>query len=79
MTVFLTTHYMDEADRVADRIAIIDHGKIVASGTPQELRTQTGDRFARRGVPRADRLDHPRRKSGRRGRDAAHGEDVEET
>ncbi|HYV97498.1 MAG TPA: ATP-binding cassette domain-containing protein [Gemmatimonadaceae bacterium] len=41
VTVFLTTHYMDEADRVAHRIAIIDHGKIVAQGTSQELKTQT--------------------------------------
>jgi ABC-2 type transport system ATP-binding protein len=42
VTVFLTTHYMDEAERVAQRIAIIDHGKIVAQGTPQQLREQTG-------------------------------------
>lgn len=42
VTVFLTTHYMDEADRVAQRIAIIDHGKIVAQGSPQELKQQTG-------------------------------------
>src|SRR5436190_3516611 len=41
VTVFLTTHYMDEADRVADRIAIIDHGKIVAEGSPDELKQQT--------------------------------------
>ena len=41
VTVFLTTHYMDEADRVAQRIAIIDHGKIVAQGTPAELKEQT--------------------------------------
>ena len=41
VTVFLTTHYMDEADRVAHRIAIIDHGKIVAQGTPQALKEQT--------------------------------------
>jgi ABC-2 type transport system ATP-binding protein len=40
-TVFLTTHYMDEADRVAHRIAIMDHGKIVAVGTSAELREQT--------------------------------------
>src|SRR5438270_552545 len=37
-TVFLTTHYMDEADRVAHRIAIIDHGGIVAQGTSQQLK-----------------------------------------
>jgi len=41
VTVFLTTHYMDEADRVAHRIAVIDHGRIVAQGTSQELKTQT--------------------------------------
>ena len=42
VTVFLTTHYMDEAERVANRIAIIDHGKIVAQGSPDELKEQTG-------------------------------------
>ena len=41
-TIFLTTHYMDEADRVAQRIAIIDHGRIVAQGTSAELKEQTG-------------------------------------
>ena len=41
VTVFLTTHYMDEADRVAHRIAIIDHGGIVAQGTSQELKQKT--------------------------------------
>ena len=41
VTVFLTTHYMDEAERVADRLAVIDHGKIVAMGTPEELKQQT--------------------------------------
>lgn len=41
VTVFLTTHYMDEADRVAHRIGIIDHGKLVAQGTPQEIKQQT--------------------------------------
>lgn len=40
-TVFLTTHYMDEADRVAHRIAIIDHGTIVAQGSSAELKQQT--------------------------------------
>src|SRR5216117_993819 len=42
VTVFLTTHYMDEADRVADRIAVIDHGRIVATGSAAELKRQTG-------------------------------------
>ena len=41
VTVFLTTHYMDEADRVAQRIAVIDHGGIVAQGSPQELKDRT--------------------------------------
>jgi ABC-2 type transport system ATP-binding protein len=41
VTVFLTTHYMDEADRVAQRIAVIDHGRIVAQGSPAELKEQT--------------------------------------
>ena len=40
-TVFLTTHYMDEADRVAHRIAIMDHGEIVAQGTSEELKQKT--------------------------------------
>ncbi|WP_018681771.1 daunorubicin resistance protein DrrA family ABC transporter ATP-binding protein [Actinokineospora enzanensis] len=38
MTVFLTTHYLEEADALCDRIAIIDHGEIVALGTPTELK-----------------------------------------
>ena len=42
VTVFLTTHYMDEADRVAHRIAVIDHGRIVAIGSSAELKAQTG-------------------------------------
>ena len=40
MTVFLTTHYLDEADALCDRIAIIDHGEIVAEGTPAELKRE---------------------------------------
>jgi ABC-2 type transport system ATP-binding protein len=41
VTVFLTTHYMDEADRVATRIAVIDHGRIVAIGSAAELKERT--------------------------------------
>ena len=43
VTVMLTTHYMDEADRVAHRIGVIDHGKLVAAGhAARRSRTQTG-------------------------------------
>lgn len=41
MTVFFTTHYMEEADKIAQRIAIIDHGKIIAVGTSKKLQEQT--------------------------------------
>ena len=40
VTVFLTTHYLDEADSLCDRVAIIDYGKIVAQGTPEELKRE---------------------------------------
>jgi len=44
MTVFITTHYLDEADALCDRVAIIDHGQIVAEGSPDELKRQvSGD------------------------------------
>ena len=42
ITVFLTTHYMEEADRVASRVAIIDHGKIIEHGSPKDLKTKAG-------------------------------------
>ena len=41
VTVFFTTHYMEEADRVADEIAVIDHGKIVAQDSPAALKEKT--------------------------------------
>src|SRR5277367_5640078 len=41
VTVFFTTHYMEEADRVADDVAVIDHGKMVAQGAPADLKTRT--------------------------------------
>jgi ABC-2 type transport system ATP-binding protein len=42
MTVLLTTHYMEEADRLCDRIAIIDGGRIVVQGTPKDLKEAAG-------------------------------------
>jgi len=42
MTVLYTTHYMEEADRLCDRLGIIDHGRLIALGTPHELKSQIG-------------------------------------
>jgi ABC-2 type transport system ATP-binding protein len=36
-TIVLTTHYMEEAERLCDRVAIVDHGRVIAQGTPREL------------------------------------------
>ena len=41
-TIILTTHYMDEAERLCDRVAIMDHGKVIALGTPKELIASVG-------------------------------------
>src|SRR5258708_14350014 len=40
-TILLTTHYIEEAERLCDRVAIVDAGKIIAMGTPRELQAQT--------------------------------------
>ena len=62
VTVFLTTQYLEEADVLADRVGIIDHGRIVAEGTPAALKAEVG-RSHRRGDP------------GRQGRPRPHGRD----
>ena len=49
-TVFLTTHDMDEAERLCDRVAIINGGKIVALDTPDELKRQIGERIGKNGA-----------------------------
>jgi ABC-2 type transport system ATP-binding protein len=50
-TIFLTTHYLEEADALCDRLSIIDHGKIVAEGTADELKQQVAGDVVTLGVP----------------------------
>jgi ABC-2 type transport system ATP-binding protein len=61
-TVMLTTHYMDEAQRLCDRVAIVDHGKVIALGTPAALIRQLGgenivDFHLAEGMPPADEVE----------------------
>ncbi len=58
-TVMLTTQYLEEADQLADRIAIIDHGKIVREGVPRDLKAQVGAPTLVIGVP-PDQIEHAR-------------------
>ena len=51
VSVLLTTHLMDEAERLADHVVIIDHGRVVAEGTPQELTSGAADRVVRFKAP----------------------------
>lgn len=60
MTVFLTTHYLDEADALCDRLAIIDEGRIVAEGTPTHLKQQIAGDVVTLGFDLPDALPVPR-------------------
>src|SRR5207302_2135640 len=40
-TILMTTHYIEEAERLCDRVAIVDHGKVIALGTPRELKQRS--------------------------------------
>ncbi len=51
MTVFITTHYLDEADALCDRISIMDNGQIVAAGTPADLKREISGDVVRVGLP----------------------------
>ena len=57
VTILLTTQYMDEADQLAARIAVIDHGKKIAEGTPRELKVATGSGFLHVAVADPARLE----------------------
>jgi ABC-2 type transport system ATP-binding protein len=55
-TLFLTTHYLDEADALCDRILVIDRGRIVAGGTPDELKRRVSGDLVVVGADRPDRV-----------------------
>ena len=56
LTIIITTHYMEEADELCDRIAIIDHGKIIAMDTPEKLKDSLGGDIIRIGTASPSRL-----------------------
>jgi ABC-2 type transport system ATP-binding protein len=76
-TVLLTTHYMDEAERLCDRVAVVDHGKVIAQGTPRQLITELGGEHVveftledEEGIPSPELTDLPAVRSVRK--DAEH-------
>ena len=60
-TILLTTQYLEEADQLADRIAVIDHGRVVAEGTPNELKKSIGTASLQLQISDAKRVDEAMR------------------